>query len=85
MNSKINEIDPDKYYSAVQVAKNGWFWSKNPVTFNLFLNSEPGLKIFKPIILDKGKVKRYRIKGSYVIDFLKSSDEKSLNINYNVK
>lgn len=83
MNSKIEQINPDEYYSASHIVKSGWFWMNSVLTFTTFLNTEEGQRIFKPIISTKGAVKRYRIKGSALIDALVAIEKGELQINHN--
>lgn len=82
MNPKINEINPDTFYSASYVVKSKWFLWSAVLSFTTFLNTSEGNRIFKPIIITKGAVKRYRIKGSDIIEALKLHEKGELKIDY---
>ena len=82
MESKIEQINPDEYYSASHVVKSKWFWLSSVLSFTTFLNTEEGQRIFKPIISTSGAVKRYRIKGSSLIEVLTAIDKGDLRITH---
>lgn len=82
MTSKINDINPEEYYSASEIVKNGWLWMNTVLTFTTFLNTEEGRRLFKPIIIERGAVKRYQIKGSSIIEVLAEIEKGELHINH---
>lgn len=80
MNDKINEIKADEFYSASAIVKNGWLWMKTVLTLTAFLRSDEGKRVLKPLILKRGAVTRYRIKGSEIIETMKLIDKGELKI-----
>lgn len=80
MNDKINEIKPDEYYSASHIVKKGWLWMKTVLTLTAFLRSDEGKRVLKPLILKRGVVTRYRIKGSDIIETLNLMSKGELKI-----
>ena len=77
----MEKINPDKYYSASKIVKNGWLWMKSPMTFFALLKRKEGLETFKPIVLSKGKYTYYKIKGSILIEVLGKINKGKLEIN----
>lgn len=76
------EINPGEEYSASHVVKNGWTMWKTVLTFTMFLNSEEGKRLYKPVIFKQGAATRYKIRGSDIIDVLKLRQEGKLEINH---
>lgn len=72
------EIDPDKYYSARQVQQMGILPWKSSVTINSKLSEEKWIKIFNPIVEQKKIIKRYHIKGEYLLKFIKLAEQGKL-------
>lgn len=82
MNQKINEIDPEKFYSASEICRRGWFLWKMTRSMTLFLSTDEGRRIFNPVVITKGAVKRYQIKGSAIREALGAIDAGTLQINH---
>lgn len=79
---KIDQIDPNRYYTASAMARNGWTPWKSNITVTLFLNTEEGKRIYKPIITTKGSIMRYKVLGAFIIEALKSIDLGELKIDH---
>lgn len=82
MTSKIKEIEPEKYYSASQIIKNNWLWMSTVLTLTSFLNTEEGKRLLKPILIERGAVKRYQIKGDAIIEVLELVEKGELHIKH---
>lgn len=82
MNSKIQEIDSNKYYSASEVVKRGWTMWNAVLSFTTFLNTDEGKRIYKPVIFTQGAVKRYKIHGSTIREVLELADKGELHIDH---
>lgn len=81
MTQETKHIDPEKYYSASKVIANGFFpWIKSTMTFTNMLNTERGVEIYKPIIRQAAKNKRYFIKGSTIIEIRELAEKGELEI-----
>ena len=79
--TKLNSIDPTKYYAASTIIKNGWFpWIKHITTFRNMIDTEEGKKLYKPVIRVAGKYTFNKIKGSTIIDIIELSDKGLLRI-----
>lgn len=74
-------IDPEKYYAATVVVHNGWFpWVKSAMTIMSMMKEKKAQELYKPVIRKVGKVTRYYIKGSTVVDIIRAADEGRLKI-----
>jgi len=82
MNSKINEIDTGRYYSASDVVKKGWTLWSAVLSFTTFLNTDEGKRLYKPIIFTQGAVRRYKIHGSAIREVLEMADKGELKIDH---
>lgn len=82
MNSKINEIDPGTWYSASEICRKEWFLWKMVRSLTLFLESDEGKRILNPVVITRGAVKRYKIRGEVLIEALKAMDEGKLSITH---
>lgn len=74
-------IDPEAYYSASAIIKNGFFpWIKSAMTFTGMLKTQEGLDLYKPIVRIAGTYTRYKIKGSNVIEIRDMASKGELKI-----
>lgn len=78
----ITKINPERYYSASEVVRRGWTWRKMVRSFTLFLGTEEGRRIYKPIVITRGAVKRYQIKGSAILEAMKAAEKGELEIDH---
>lgn len=77
----IKEIDPGTFYSASHVIRQGWIgWVKTVLTFTMFLNTEEGKRLYRPIITHTSASKRYKIPGSALIEVLQMVEKGELKI-----
>ena len=80
------KIDPDEYYPASQVLKNGFFpWILSDTTFRLWIPSDQGKKLLKPVTRIAGRRTLRYVKGSNLIELHKISEDGKLTITFNGK
>jgi hypothetical protein len=82
IDEKINQINPDAYYSASEIVKNKWLWMKTVLTLTAFLRSEEGKRLLKPLIINRGAVVRYQVKGSALIELVRALDSGDIQIKH---
>ena len=76
-----SSILSEEYYSPSVLMRNNIFpWIKSTMTFMSIIKSERGRELFKPIIKESNKTKRYYIKGEDVIKVLELADNGKLEI-----
>jgi hypothetical protein len=84
LNEKVpaSKIKTEEYYSATRIIKSGWFpWIKSSMTFLQMLRSEDkAMKLYKPVVRQKGQQTRYLIKGETILSIIKKSEEGKLEI-----
>lgn len=78
----ITEINSGEEYSASHMVKHGWTFWKTVLGFTMFLNSDEGRRLYKPVIFKQGSVMRYKIRGSDIIEVLKLRKDGKLEINH---
>lgn len=78
----VQGIDPGKEYSASQVAKSGWTFWRAVLSFTRFLNTDEGKRLYKPISFTQGAVKRYKVRGSDVIEVLRLREKGEITIDH---
>ena len=79
---KIKQIDSEEYYSASKIITNQWLWMKTVLTLTAFLRSDEGKRLLSPLIIKRGAVNRYKIKGSKIIELMREVEKGNVKINY---
>lgn len=74
-------IQKEEYYSPSQLMRCNIFpWIKSTMTLMAIIKSEKGKELFKPIIRESAKNRRYYIKGEDILNVLDLADKGELKI-----
>lgn len=76
----MENIEPEKYYTAAQVSKMGVLPWNSPYTFNRKLNDDRWKETFKPLVEQHASNKTYKIQGKNIIKFLIDLEKGNIKI-----
>ena len=68
----MKKINENEWYSSWKIIQMGILPWNSAMTFNKRLNENKYIAIFNPLVVKVGKRKFYKIRGKYIIKFLKS-------------